>query len=178
MNANGCKAVSDPFVVHMETAPKVPCHAASTNTWSYGSQTWSDAIHIPACNKPSFTESYTDPHCRSYTSGTNTWYYYDWPYVNQNAATLCPSPWRVPTSSDFSTLVSATNYSTLINAWGYGGYAYGSYGSSMADVSMRAYYWSSTQYNTNDAYTLHYVSGGLNVTSVNKYYGFQVRCVK
>jgi hypothetical protein len=174
MNANGCKAVSDPFVVHMETAPKVPCHAASTNTWSYGSQTWSDAIHIPTCNKTSFTNR-DDPQCRSYSESGNTWYYYNWPYVNQNAATLCPSPWRVPTQSDFSTLVNNTNYSTLINAWGYGGYAQGS---SMSNTSF-AYYWSSTQNGTNYAYYLFYFSGDLFVSSnAYKYFGFQVRCVK
>ena len=154
-----------------------PPHAASTGTWTFGKQTWSDAIRIPECNKSSFADSNTDPQCRSYTQDGNTWYYYNWPYVNKHAATLCPSPWRVPAEADFEILSGNTNGAALSNAWGYGGYANGS---SMSSVSSNATYWSSTQVssNTNYAYYLLYGSGGLYVNFTNEYYGFQVRCVK
>jgi hypothetical protein len=152
-----------------------PPYAASPNTWVFGDQTWSDAIQIPDCNKSSFTNSYTDPHCRSYTSGENTWYYYNWAFVNQNAATLCPAPWRVPSQSDFITLVSNTNYSTLISDWGYGGSAAGS---SLAYVSLYAFFWSSTAGNGLYAYYVVYSGGHLEPYSGNKDNGFQVRCVK
>jgi hypothetical protein len=49
-------------------AQNTPPHAASTATWVIGDQTWSDAIHIPACDKKDFKESETAPRCRSYTS--------------------------------------------------------------------------------------------------------------
>jgi uncharacterized protein (TIGR02145 family) len=45
-------------------------------------------------------------------------------------------------------------------------------------VSERAYYWSSTESGTNNAYVLYYNSGNLNVNADNKFNGFQVRCVK
>jgi uncharacterized protein (TIGR02145 family) len=158
--------------------PTTPLHAASANTWTFDSSslTWSDAIHIPDCNKTSFTDSYTDPHCRSYTENGSTWYYYNWPYVNQNAATLCSSPWRVPTRLDFDRIVSDdTGHSTLSSAWGYGGYAYRS---SMRGTS-NAYYWSSTENGSSTAYNLRYSSSKPHVSKIyGKSNGMQVRCVK
>jgi hypothetical protein len=157
-----------------------PPFAASAETWAFGNQTWSDAIHMPTCNKETFEGSYTDPDCRSYTSGANTWYYYNWPYVNQHAAMLCPSPWRTPTRGDFKTLASNTNNTALIGIWGYGGRAYDS--SIMNDVSTRAYYWSSTELssNTNLAYRLYFGTSGYVYPQDTNYkdYGYQVRCVK
>jgi uncharacterized protein (TIGR02145 family) len=159
----------------------VSFYAASAQTWTFGAHTWSDAIQMPECDKTSFEESYTDPHCRSYTEGANTWYYYNWAYVTANAAALCPSPWRVPTQSDFNTLVSTlggnSGWQTLYNAWGYGGYASNT---SAGDYGFQGRYWSSTQYpsDTNDAYFLNYYSGNLYVPHTNKRGGNQVRCVK
>jgi uncharacterized protein (TIGR02145 family) len=51
----------------------------------------------------------------------------------------------------------------------------------MSVVDSQAYYWSSTEYSglTYYAYYLLYYSGNLYVYSnADKYYGFQVRCVK
>ena len=154
---------------------KNPPHAASAKTWAFGSQTWSDAIRIPACDKESFEESYTNPQCCSDTEGGNTWYYYNWEYVSRNAATMCPAPWRVPTRTDMQTLMQATNASTLVNAWGYGGEVSDN---TMFHVFSQANYWSSTETNSNIAYRLYYSSGNLNVANNNKRLGFQVRCVK
>jgi hypothetical protein len=162
--------------INQAAIPPPPPYAASAQMWTFGSSTltWSDAIRIPACNKESFTNDYDNPQCRSYTSGTNTWYYYNWPYVNQNASMLCSSPWRVPTQSDFTTLASVTNYSNLISEWGYGGYALGS---SVSSTSS-AYYWSSTEYDNSLAYYLYYTNSNLGVNYNYKFNGFQVRCVK
>jgi uncharacterized protein (TIGR02145 family) len=160
-----------------QAALTTPPYAASTQTWVFGDQTWSDAIHIPDCNKSSFTNSYTDPHCRSYTLGENTWYYYNWAYVSQKVVALCPSPWRVPSQSDFITLVSNTNYSTLISDWGYGGYC--NSGGTLANQGSGAYYWSSSEIDSSYAYTLYYLSSYVYPQIYgNKNYGQQVRCVK
>jgi hypothetical protein len=156
-------------------AQNTPRFAASTRTWTFGNQTWSDFIRIPECNKTSFTDSYTDPHCRSYTSGANTWFYYTWPYVAENADKLCPSPWRVPTKADFEILAKNVTGSQLASAWGLPGYAYGS---SMYNVGTYGRYWSSTELDSTNAYRLNYYSGGLYVSNNAKYYGYQVRCVK
>jgi hypothetical protein len=84
-------AVTRTVSVAQAAQPATPPYAASTLIWTFGEQQWSDAIRIPACNKTSsFTDSYTEPQCRSYTSGTNTWYYYNWPYVVANPSTMCP----------------------------------------------------------------------------------------
>jgi hypothetical protein len=150
---------------------------AGTHTWTFGSSTltWSDAIHIPECNKDDFSNSDTEPRCRSYTEGGHTWYYYNWPYVIANPSLLCPSPWRVPTKSDFEALQGATDGATLTSSWGYGGCANGS---SMEFVGSLADYWSSTEYNSSYAYYMYYYNTYLSVTSRLKYYGSQVRCVK
>jgi hypothetical protein len=153
-----------------EEIKDAPPHAASKKAWVFGDQTWSDAIHIPACNKGNFIESNTSPDCRSLAG----WHYYNWPYVNANATTLCPSPWRVPTVTDFTTLVSNTTDAALINAWGYGGRANGS---DMEYVTSYAFYWSSTE-NGNLAYNLLYYSGYLVAGGNYKDVGLQVRCVK
>jgi uncharacterized protein (TIGR02145 family) len=166
-----------------QAALTTPPNAASTQTRVFGDQTWSDAIHIPDCNKTDFTNDDNNPQCRSNTSDKLR-YYYNWAYVNQNAATLCPSPWRMPSESDFSTLVSNLGGNTqsardaIIAAWGYGGYAIGS-SSSVINVSTLAYYWSSTvaSSNTNNAYIMYYTSLNLTVDNTAKYLGFQVRCV-
>jgi hypothetical protein len=151
--------------------------ASSTQTWTFGESPliWSDAIEIPDCNKSDFGNSYTEPRCRSYTSGKLR-YYYNWAYVKAHAATLCPSPWKVPEQSDFNALVDATNYSTLFSEWGgYGGYASGS---TVTYMSTYGRYWSSTEDSTPYANYLDYRNGNLFVYYNYKYVGYQVRCVK
>ena len=94
-----------------------PPHAASTKTWVFGDQVWSDAIRIPECNKTSFEDSYTDPQCRSHTYRSKTWYYYNWPYVNAHGEQLCPSPWRVPTHEDFIDLSDVVFGTDSLDSW-------------------------------------------------------------
>jgi hypothetical protein len=153
-----------------------PPHAASTQTWTFGDQIWSDAIQIPECNKTSFTNSYDVPHCRSYTTNNITYYYYNWAYVNTNGTNLCASPWRVPSQSDFEALTGATSGGELTTVWGLPGYAYGS---SMNFVGEDGLFWSSSENDTSYAYNLSYTSGNLGVSNANpKLLGFQVRCVR
>jgi hypothetical protein len=155
-----------------------PTNAQSNKVWVFNSSTliWSDVIQIPECDKNNFTIAST-PNCRSYTEDGKTRYYYNWPYVNANAATMCPSPWRVPSREDFVALVAATNATILETAWGYGGTA----SMMMLSVSSQARYWSSTEdsSNTSNAYSLSYTSDEVNAeASVLKTMGHQVRCVK
>jgi uncharacterized protein (TIGR02145 family) len=181
---------------------KTPPHAASTQTWVIKSadgsinQTWSDAIHIPECNKKTFEDSYTTTECRSYTSGNNTWYYYNWSYVNAKAAVLCPSPWRVPTPDDFVNLDIALGgdgsnrlgidlswiTANYINVWG------GSYGGIVAKdyvdwQGQLAIYWSNMNADAYWAYKLEFgydntLRGVYPVQTVQQFSGLQVRCVK
>lgn len=164
------------LVVCGSYAQNTPPYAASAKTWAFGDQTWSDAIQIPACNKESFTKSDNEPHCRSYTEGGNTWYYYNWEYVSRNVATMCPAPWRVPTNEDFDTLRKNTRKG-LSNGWGYGGRANAN---AMENVSLYGYYWSSTDKSSLRAIYIYYGKDGMGmyVGPIQKYYGHQVRCVK
>jgi hypothetical protein len=158
-----------------------PTYAASTHTWTFGSSTltWSDAIQMPACNKADFDGGTWDaPKAdgRSYTHDGKTYYYYSWPYVNQNAVQLCPNPWRVPTKADFEALADAASASELIDAWGYGGSAHSS---GIDDATSFGSYWSSTATGDDIANLLDYYSGSMIIVGENsKDYGLQVRCVK
>jgi uncharacterized protein (TIGR02145 family) len=149
---------------------------ASTQTWTFGDQTWSDAIQCPECNKETFEDSYTNPQYRSYTEDGKTWYYYNWAYVDANREEMCPSPWRVPTKEDFDVLVSNTTHSVLISTWGYGGGTSGWLNGAVGTGSF-AHYWSSTDSGIG-ACSLHYDSYDLDVGNYDYYLGFQVRCVK
>jgi hypothetical protein len=158
-------------------AQNTPSNAASTIIWVIGEQSWSNAIRMPECHKETFEEDHA-PQCRSYTEEGKTWYYYNWAYVDKYKAKMCPSPWRVPTKADMETLESNSNGNALFDAWGYGGYAFGS---SMYDVnSYDAYYWSSTEYDRGFAYNLYFsTSGGVGPQKLStKLTGLQVRCVK
>jgi uncharacterized protein (TIGR02145 family) len=158
-----------------------PPNVASTQTWVFGDQTWSDRIvAIPSnCTR---TESLTtsDNPTAEFREYDNR-YYYSWSCVNAAQATLCPSPWRVPSQSDFRTLVSYLGGNTqsardaIIAAWGTGGIVNGS---TIEGMSTNALYWSSEQYDTQYAWHLQCWSGNLYVSAIRKYYGLQVRCVK
>jgi hypothetical protein len=174
----GCKKEGKDGDEPAATEAAIPPYAASTHTQVFGAQTWSDAIHDPACNKPDFDGGTTDtPKAdgRSYTDGENTYYYYSWPYVNEHAERLCPSPWRVPSYADFAELVKFTDAAALSAAWDYGGYTIGS---STTNTASLALYWSSTENGSGFAYYPYYHNSYLSVYYNSKNLGFQVRCVK
>ncbi|MDR3132478.1 MAG: fibrobacter succinogenes major paralogous domain-containing protein [Prevotellaceae bacterium] len=162
------------FTGHAQTAP---LHAASTRTWTFGGQTWSDHIHLPECNKDDFKGSTSDPQCRSYTGKRKAWYYYNWPYVAAHAEKLCPSPWRVPSREDFKVLYAHAKDAGLSDVWGLPGicggsgtlYGQGSYGN----------YWSASEDRSGYGYSA-YVSGSGFIPQYgsSKDYGFALRCVR
>jgi uncharacterized protein (TIGR02145 family) len=103
-----------------------PLHAASTRTWTFGEQTWSDVINIPECDKDTYESSYTTPQCYCNSSvNSPSGYLYNWIYVNTNAAELCPSPWRVPSHDDLNKLINFVADAVLEEHW----YPYDNYGS-------------------------------------------------
>jgi uncharacterized protein (TIGR02145 family) len=95
----------------------------------------------------------------------------------------CPSGFRLPTQPEWSTLVSAaniTNYNTAyssslkLTAGGYRNSASGA----LSYQGGTGYYWSSSV-NGIYAYFLLFNSSSVNpASSVNRAYGFSVRCVK
>jgi hypothetical protein len=171
----------------------IPQYAASTRTWTVGNQVWSDVINDPKCDHDAFTNSNTDPYCRSYTSGTNTWYYYNWPYVNKNQDALCSGQWRVPTKDDFIVLDKEFGgngenregadpswvTSTYIERWGAAWHGWAS-GSSVGLLNSAIHFRSITESSETGAYyLLVYSSGKVWPQRPDcKYCGFVVRCVK
>jgi uncharacterized protein (TIGR02145 family) len=79
------------------TVAIAPPPGAGTKTWTCGTQTWSSAVKatMSACN---------------YLNANNGYgYYYSWYCVRDYPTSLCPSPWRVPTTADIYALSSCMN---------------------------------------------------------------------
>jgi uncharacterized protein (TIGR02145 family) len=176
----------------------VPQYAASAKTWKVSNQIWSDYINDPACGNTTLTSSTTNPYCRSYASGTNTWYYYNWPYVNANKDRLCPSPWHVPTMNEFAALdlnIGGDGQSHSENAqwmnehyvalWG-ANFAPGwfSSGASPSNPGTHDIYWSVESYDSSNAQYFRLQTPGIitlhrdGLFYMSKTYGYHVRCVR
>jgi hypothetical protein len=153
-------------------------HGAGTQTWTFGEQTWSGALRldVPGCALVITLSAEYNPPPQYKNANTGYGYYYNWTCVRDYAATLCPSPWRVPNKEDMQTLVNNATTAILSSSWGYGGHASGNF---ITGLDSYGRYWSSTESSTFYAYRLYYGSSGSpSVNSVNKENGFQVRCVK
>ena len=158
-------------------AQNTPTYAASTKTWTFGGQTWSDNIHIPECNKENFNGSNSDPQCSSYIADGESRYYYNWPYVNTHSAALCPAPWRVPSREDFKMLHTHIKDASLSDAWGLPGLC----GSSGSIYGRDSYgnYWSSSDDRSGYGYSAYISRSGLIPQyGSSKSYGFALRCVR
>ncbi|MDR1197669.1 MAG: hypothetical protein LBK94_01475 [Prevotellaceae bacterium] len=155
---------------------KTPPYAAGTQTWAFGSLTWSNAINDPACNKQDFDGGTKDNPLadgRSQNLNGRTVYYYSWLYVSEHAATLCPSPWRVPSRADIDDLVASdVSAEQIITSWGLGGFALGD---GIYDASSHLYLWGSGA--TQPYFWNGYGSPAYNPDQHNQP-GFQLRCVK
>jgi uncharacterized protein (TIGR02145 family) len=173
-------------------ADNAPPHAISNKVWVIGEQEWSDAIHIPGCNKAEFNGGEWDApeaDCRSYADESDTYYYYSWPYVAANASAMCPSPWRVPTHQDFIDLDKAlggsgsARYDThswieenYFMSWAgtYGGFC-NSDGSMVWTSTMTAY-WTADVFDSKNMHYFSIMDDFVNPHSYNaKMIGFQVR---
>jgi uncharacterized protein (TIGR02145 family) len=172
-----------------------PLYAASSKTWVIGNQTWSDVIQMPDSNDEEFESGdRLTPQSRSYTDSDGTSYYYNWAYVNQKSAELCPEPWRVPTNTDFVTLDMALGGSganridenptwvqeQYVAAWG--ATFSGSINSEnqVENRGASAHYWSSMPNGSFIAYSMIASVNGIVYPQLSYYKvnGFSVRCVK
>lgn len=98
------------------------------------------------------------------------------------AINICPAGWRLPSSSEYTTLNSdinggsTTSPSGLLYNW-LGQYG-GNYSSAFNNQGVYGFYWSGTVSSTNGANTLNYSSGSVVTAGPNnKDGGFSVRCV-
>ncbi|MDR2131374.1 MAG: hypothetical protein LBP56_09485 [Odoribacteraceae bacterium] len=166
--------------VTQEAAVEFPPRAASTRAWIFGARLWSDIILMPECDKTSFINSTTSLQCRACSDSTGTRYYYNWPYVDQNGARLCPAPWRVPTREDLHYLGTSITTGDLRDSWGGGGFVTGT----SVGGNERLYLWTSEPVpgETGRAWRLylHAYNDGvtLEIGKGETYFGYQVRCVR
>jgi hypothetical protein len=177
-------AVSRPGCVSASASGNIvvidtPPNAASKGIWIIGSQIWSDEINISACSTNSLADNDdNNPGCH-YGGYASSGYhcYYNWRYVDQNAGTLCPSPWRVPSRTDFNTVIYYHTAATLQAIWPYNGYANGN---GYYNYNTFGYYWTSTGIDAQNAYQFSYSTsdGRIITASDGRKYGFAVRCVR
>jgi hypothetical protein len=178
-----------------QQAIPAPPHAASSNIWVIGNQIWSDVIHLPECDKEDFGTITTEPQCRSFVYEGTPLYYYNSPFAVDNAAMLCPSPWRVATKDDFVALDIALGgtgenragenpewiIESYVNTWGAGlGGVCDASGVWDVYIPLLNGYWTSTlegglAYGM--AFAAQYTTINPQATD-NRSLGFQIRCVK
>jgi uncharacterized protein (TIGR02145 family) len=186
-HTNGCSAASSGTITVFTTPPG----AASTQTWVIGDQTWSAPLQKAQTGCKDTTYISSTPSYRSSGLNIGSGYLYNGPCISNRAAELCPSPWRVPTRSDFCTLITylggtCTNgsqpgirdilmASTGSPSWGgvYGGYAANE---NLYNTTSRAYYWAADLYYSMNIYSSGFV--GPQVTNSSSNIGYQVRCVR
>jgi Fibrobacter succinogenes major domain (Fib_succ_major). len=120
-------------------------------------------------------------------------------YLRSAAMIVCPEGWHLPDTTEWNALFTAVGgkatAGTMLKfteGWKNNGNGsdtyffsalpagYRDYGGDFYDEGNGAYFWSSTEFDSNDAYSMYLryydVSAYLYVD--NKYYGFSVRCLK
>ena len=123
----------------------------------------------------STTCSSTSP-CYSYysyvaaTAGTN-------PSSSNASSDICPKGWRLPTDTEYTTLVNTFTTGARLTGSPFRGVLAGYYNdSSFEGGGYGGYYWSSTARSSSYAYFLNFDSDA-NVYNVRKRVGHSVRCV-
>jgi uncharacterized protein (TIGR02145 family) len=197
-NTNGCPSASASGTITVCGITTSPPGAASTQTWCIGTQTWSAALRRaqPGCTSAT-TWSGTNPPTVAYYRSDDLYltggYYYNWKCMNNYAAQLCPSPWRVPTYADAAALDLAlggtgANRSDAEESWihnqyieSWGGVLAGWFSGSSVLHGQRASYWLSDDI-WSETYGSNFRFDRLeNVyprSNQQKHFGLQIRCVK
>ena len=141
---------------------------------------------VPASNVSDFTTAYnTDAAYIDTTYGGYYNFYTATAGWGTNSVTsgdsprsICPKGWRLPTTTEFQTLYSSYNSSALMR--GEPGFVLSGdvNDGSVNNQGSLGFYWSSSVYNANLAYSLYLNASDVDPGHYNyKYYGFSVRCV-
>jgi hypothetical protein len=174
------------------TAPSLPAFTAgfaSTSTYVVNGLTISAPV----------TATYCSGRCNVFDSGSTGAFKADcapspqdgfgghlfsWCMAKQYAAELCKSPWRVPTKADWCKVINNSTSSCNDKNVGYiGSYGFTNSGAANKGNCMEsptsAYYWSSDQYNSDNAHPLKLTSTTASPGDwALKYYGYALRCVR
>jgi hypothetical protein len=148
-----------------------------TDSWTCNTQTWSQALRTPVagCESTSTLSTDNPPPAQYKDNGSAYGYYYNWTCVIVYKDTLCPSPWSVPSRTDFDTLMSCSSNSELVSAWGLPGYAAGDI---MAYVGIASFLWTTTELPPGSANSFVHQVSEWHVGGSGKQHGFPVRCVR
>jgi hypothetical protein len=166
-----------------QAAYATPEHAASTQVWTFGESllVWSDYIATGVGGTqvvPTFSDdplSATNPEYTIRVVSENTWYYYNWTYMNTNKATICPLPWRVPVKADFQALMTAAVSHTNLNAtWVGNGWRYG-WGWSEDGLT---HLWVDEEVNATDGMYFYSLGWGFGTNGTGKQASTAIRCVR
>jgi hypothetical protein len=180
-NSNGCPnaAASGAITVNTETA--MPPDVNSTNTWTFGSQTWSDRVVATPSNCTQTDDLTSSDYSVAQYKIYEGRYYYTWTCAYNNRESFCPSPWSLPSKADFEVLKNNTTAPMLTYYWGEG---YNMSGDHLAP-GYAGNYWSSTpshyaNYVPSSAYVLVYdaYSDWSYISTAVTYDALQVRCLK
>ena len=163
---------------------------ATSETWTVGSQTWSDAVQTSYCGGITTSEYNVHVPCRSNPGYKGDLFMPYAVYKYQNI--ICPEGWRVPTAQDFTDLDialggsgsgqqnSAALRDKYLDTWGgaYGGYCSESYGE-LNNQGLEAHYWSQTEdiYGYG-YYSLLFRSDGVVYPNIAGISGYSLRCVR
>jgi uncharacterized protein (TIGR02145 family) len=169
---------------------------ASEETWTIGTQTWSDAVTATACQDTSFRGDTLhilnfNADCRSNPDFPGD--LFSWCAVVRFAEELCPYPWRVPEKQDFIDLDIALGGTGInrpttpqyvidnyIERWG-GSFSGGSRSNgTLWNPNSWGYYWSQTENAANTGFLLSFDAlGGVRPQNwLGKGSGLSLRCVR
>lgn len=172
-------------------------------TCTIGGQTWLaenlDFEFAGCAINPSGTQTTPAAYYKDATFRENYGLLYNWyaaTLLNTNRAELMPG-WHIPTKAEFETLCAAVGGLSVAgkvlkstSGWNNSGngtddYNFtskpaGNYYGSYSSEGNNANFWSSTEYNSNNAYSMYLYYGGDNAALYNysKSNGFSVRCLK
>jgi len=128
-----------------------------------------------------------DDNCTNTSSGMIYGGIYDWATAmnggESGAQGICPTGWHIPTTAELTILFNAYTAGQLqtVSTSAFSGILAGGYNSDLGgfvDRNFLGYWWSSTEYNTNNAW-IKYVNGpGKGDAYINKAIGISVRCLK
>ena len=169
-HTNGCTSSLSSGTITVNVT--IPPYAATTQTWTYGTLTWSDRIAA------------APPHCAKVTSLSTAstppaeyvkldYFYYNWVCVAANPAWFCPSPWRFPVKSDTDYLKTFVGTIPPDDWYPRSGQFYNT-----SHTNQGNEYWWLNECDTNRAWGVEFGSQGYKVECRATYCAVTVHCVR
>ena len=169
-NEHGCSStISGMLIINVHSSVKGPATAASTNTWTAGTNTISDLVAVVHNCTRSSTLTTTDAFLKQYTI-VNGVYYYTWQCAYDDRTSLCPSGWSMAAIQQRANVTQSMLPQT--------GYVEGS---TLVASSYPSWWTESSGYAASLGYyaTAHEIYNGIvNTGARSRWRGYPVRCVK